>query len=78
MRVKVRLFGPLAERLGRSEITVEIAAATAGEALAAVKRGHPGLPLAGVRIAVNDSYADGRTALAAGDVVSLIPPVGGG
>jgi molybdopterin converting factor small subunit len=74
MKVKVRLFGYLADAAGRPEVTVE--AATAGEALEAVKA-RVDVPKS-VRIAVNEDYAAAKTPLRPGDVVSLIPPVAGG
>jgi molybdopterin converting factor small subunit len=78
MKVRVRLFGPLAQAAGRGEITVESRGASAADVLEAVRRAHPGLPLANVKIAVNSDYASPRTAVKPDDVVSLLPPVGGG
>jgi molybdopterin converting factor small subunit len=74
VKVKVRLFGFLAEEAGRREITVD--AETAGGALEAA-RGRVEVPKS-VRIAVNEDYAPSATPLRPGDVVSLIPPVAGG
>lgn len=74
MKVKVRLFGFLAEEAGRREISVD--AETAGAALEAA-RAVVTIPRS-VRIAVNEEYAPSKTPLRAGDVVSLIPPVAGG
>ncbi len=74
MKVKVRLFGFLAEEAGRRELTVE--AETAGGALEAA-RASVDVPRS-VRIAVNEDYAPAKTPLRPGDVVSLIPPVAGG
>jgi molybdopterin converting factor small subunit len=74
MKVKVRLFGFLAEEAGRREISVE--AATAGDALEAAKS-VVSIPRS-VRIAVNEEYAPPNTPLRSGDIVSLIPPVAGG
>jgi molybdopterin converting factor small subunit len=74
MKVKVRLFGFLAEEAGRREIAVE--AETAGAALEAA-RAVVAIPKS-VRIAVNEDYAPSKTPLRPGDVVSLIPPVAGG
>ena len=74
MKVRVRLFGFLAEEAGRRELSVD--AATAGEALEAA-RAVVAIPRS-VRIAVNEEYAPAKTELRAGDVVSLIPPVAGG
>jgi molybdopterin converting factor small subunit len=78
MKVRVRLFGHLAEAAGRGEIAVEISGATAGEVLDRVGRAHPSLKLGGVKLAVNDAYATVKTGVSAGDIVSLLPPVGGG
>ena len=78
MKVKVRLFGHLAERAGRGELTVDAPGPTAADVIAAVRRDHPSLPLSAVSVAVNEEYADGRARLRPGDVVSLLPPVGGG
>ncbi len=74
MKVRVRLFGYLAERAGREELVVE--ADTAGGALAEVRRSLD-VPRS-VRLAVNTDYARASVALRPGDVVSLIPPVAGG
>ena len=77
MKVRVRLFGFLAEAAGRGELTVEVGERpTAGEVLDAVRAGLE-VP-ASVRIAVNTAYASRSARLEGGDVVSLIPPVAGG
>ncbi len=79
MRVVVQLFGPLAERAGKPRLEVGVSGTTVGDILAAVARSEPGLRLdASVRVAVNTDYADAATPVKEGDVVSLIPPVGGG
>ena len=76
MKVTVRLFGPLAEQAGRSTLEVEVAGSTVRDAVDALA---PAVKVdASVRFAVNTDYADGSAPLKAGDVVSLIPPVGGG
>lgn len=75
VKVKVRLFGPLAERAGTAELRVEVPdRATVKEVLAATGLRIP----KSVRAAVNTEYADPGTPVRAADVVSLIPPVGGG
>ena len=74
MKVKVRLFGFLAEEAGKREIAVD--AETAGGALEAAKS-VVAIPRS-VRIAVNEEYAASKRTLRPGDVVSLIPPVAGG
>lgn len=74
MNVEVRLFGPLAEQAGRSRIDVVVAGATVGDVVAAT-----GLQLdRSVRFALGTDYVDASAAVREGDVVSLIPPVGGG
>jgi molybdopterin converting factor small subunit len=78
MRVSVRLFGHLAEAAGRREMAVDVAGTTAGAVLDAVRLALPSLKLTGVKLAVNDAYAKPGEAVGKGDVVSLIPPVGGG
>lgn len=75
MRIRVRLFGPLAERAGRDSLEVTVSEPTVRAAVAAV----PGLEIdRTVRFAVNTDYAEPETRLKEGDTVSLIPPVGGG
>jgi molybdopterin converting factor small subunit len=72
MKIVVQLFGPLAEQAGKTRLEVE--GATVGEAVAAT-----GLKLdRSVRFALNTDYVGPEAALKEGDVVSLIPPVGGG
>jgi len=74
MKVAVQLFGPLAEQAGRSRLEVTVTGATVRDVVAAV-----GLKLEpSVRFALNTDYVGPDTAIKEGDVVSLIPPVGGG
>jgi molybdopterin converting factor small subunit len=79
MKVTVHLFGPLAERAGRTRLEVAVAEATVRGVVDAVVRAVPGLAIdRSVRFAVNADYAEASARLREGDVVSLIPPVGGG
>lgn len=72
MKVIVQLFGPLAEQAGKNRLEVE--GATVREVVAAC-----GLKLdPSVRFALNTDYVGLDATLKEGDVVSLIPPVGGG
>jgi len=72
MKVVVQLFGPLAELAGKTRLEVE--GATVREVVAAT-----GLKLEpSVRFALNTDYVGPDAAVKEGDVVSLIPPVGGG
>lgn len=74
MKVTVQLFGPLAEQAGRSRLEVVVAGATVGDVAAAT-----GLKLdRSVRFALGTDYVDSSAVVREGDVVSLIPPVGGG
>lgn len=75
MKVTVQLFGPLAERAGRSRLQVTVSEATVAAVLAAL----PDLKIdPSVKFAVNAEYADRGARIGEGDVVSLLPPVGGG
>ena len=76
MRVKVRFFGLSSERAGCTEREFEVAEATVAAVAAAVRKEVSGLD--GVRFAVGTDYASEETLLKDGDVVSVIPPVGGG
>jgi len=74
MKIAVQLFGPLAEQAGRARIDVTTSGSTVADVLAAL-----GLKLdPSVRFAVNTDYALPGAPVREGDVVSLIPPVGGG
>ena len=76
MKVTVQLFGPLAQSAGRASLEVEVAGSTVKDVVDAVA---PTLKIdSSVRLAVNTDYAEPGTTLKDGDVVSLIPPVGGG
>ncbi len=74
MKIVVQLFGPLAEQAGRSTIEVVTAGNTVGDVVAALNLKVD----RSVRFAVNTDYAEPSAAVREGDVVSLIPPVGGG
>jgi molybdopterin synthase catalytic subunit len=81
VKTVVRLFAVLRERAGTSEL--ELHGLQQGLDVSALKRElearHPELgPLASVRCAVDNAYADESTVLVDGAEVSLIPPVSGG
>lgn len=79
MKIAVQLFGPLAEQAGRSRLEVTVTGATVQDVLAAVAAAAPALRIdRSVRYAVNTDYAEASASLREGDVLSLIPPVGGG
>jgi len=79
MKIAVQLFGPLAEQAGVSRLEVSVAGSTVQDVVAALAVASPALKLdRSVRFAVNTDYAAPSAAVREGDVVSLIPPVGGG
>jgi molybdopterin converting factor small subunit len=74
MKVAVQLFGPLAEQAGRTRLEVTVTGSTVRDVVAAT-----GLKLdPSIRFALNTDYVGGEATIKEGDVVSLIPPVGGG
>jgi MoaE-MoaD fusion protein len=76
MEVTVRLFATLRERVGASEVTLELPeGARVRDALGELAEVTAGVP---VVMAVNREYADEEQPLAAGDELALIPPVSGG
>jgi molybdopterin converting factor subunit 1 len=81
VRVKVRLFGALAERAGRDQDTLDLPdGATAGAALEAVGRRHPAAVgiLERISVAVNHEVVPVDRRLRPEDEVALLPPVAGG
>lgn len=81
VRLEVRCYGGLAERLGGPTITLELADGADVAALrAAVAAAHPGVAplLPSVQVAVDHELADDSVALAGAPVVALLPPVAGG
>lgn len=71
MQVTVRFFGPAADR---PTLTLHLDdRATVADAIAAAK-----IEIKEARIAVGTEYAEPSRRLRPGDVLSLIPPVGGG
>jgi molybdopterin synthase catalytic subunit len=81
MKVRVRLFGALAERAGVGEETVDLAeGARAADALRDMTARHPDTAAIAARIsvAVNLEVVPPEHPLAEGDEVALLPPVAGG
>ena len=77
MKVSVRLFGPLAESAATSSLDVDVDRPTVGAVVEAVAK--TGLRIdRSVKFALNTDYAGAEAVVRDGDVVSLIPPVGGG
>lgn len=77
---RVLLFAGLAEACGCRELPwpEPVLPGTVGQFEAALREREPRLAGARFRIAVNQRYARPEDALAPGDEIALIPPVGGG
>ncbi len=78
LKVKVLYFAALREEKGCTEETVEVAAGTSLAALYAQLFADSPLIAMPVAFARNLDYALGSEALADGDEISFLPPLGGG
>lgn len=81
MQVHVRYFAALRERVGKDAEDLALpAGATVSQARAALIERYPALEktLASCAAAVNRAYASGEMALAEGNELVFIPPLGGG
>ena len=81
MKVKVKFFAVLRERVGASEITREIGeGSTVGELWQALKRDYPKLAPINTTLlyAVNRDYVSTSRVLQDDDEVVFVPPVSGG
>jgi molybdopterin converting factor small subunit len=82
MVVRVKLFGPQAQIVGRRQLEVELPGeqATVGQVLSGLADREPKLAssLQASRIAVNQAFADSSSRIGADDEVALIGMVGGG
>jgi len=78
MRVRLRFFAALRERMGaRAERSVE-PETTVGALWRALVAERPELAATRVRFAVNETYVEPSHRLADGDEVAFFPPVSGG
>lgn len=81
MKVKVKFFAILRERVGSGEITKEIReGSTVADLWEALKKDYPKLAPVDMRLlyAVNRNYVNGDYALKERDEVVFVPPVSGG
>jgi molybdopterin converting factor subunit 1 len=79
MQLRVQYFALLREQAGRSEETVETAAATAADLYAELNGRYPfTLAREQLKVAVNNEFADWSRKLDPHDHVVFIPPVAGG
>lgn len=78
---QVLVFAGLKERLGRSEVEVELAdGATVAHLLETLAVAHPEIAksLTGCRVAIDQEFASADDAIPAGAELAVIPPVSGG
>lgn len=81
MRVQVRFFASVREKLRRTEAEIDLGGgATVADLWQELRRAYPALADVGssLRFAVNQEYVDTEHRLAEGDEVAVIPPVSGG
>jgi molybdopterin converting factor subunit 1 len=81
MKVKVKFFAALRERVGASEVTKEIGeGSTVGELWEALQRDYPKLVPVNTTLlyAVNRDYVSTSRVLQDEDEVVFVPPVSGG
>ena len=78
VRVRVRFFAMLRERLGPGGEREVRPGTTAAALWRAIVAQHTGLAKVRVRFAVNEEYVPGGRRLADGDELAVFPPVSGG
>ena len=81
LKINLRLFAGYKERIGRSEMTLDLPeGATVGLLAQEIVFSYPGLigDPARLVVAVNQEYRDHLHILREGDEAALIPPVSGG
>ena len=79
MQLKIQYYALMREQAGRSEETLDSAAATPADLYAELTARY-GFSLAReqLKVAVNSEFSEWHRPLAAGDAVVFIPPVAGG
>ena len=78
MRVRLRFFAMLREKLGAQAECEARAGATIGAVWRAFVTRHPEVARVRVRFAVDEAYVEPGHRLADGDEVAVFPPVSGG
>ena len=80
-RLSVKLFASIREAVGHDSVTIDVpAGATVADLRVRLAAAYPDLgeQMRALAVAVNHELAPDARALADGDEVALIPPVGGG
>ena len=81
MKVRVKFFAILREKVGAAEMTRDIeAGGTVGDLWQALQKEYPKIDVPGIRLlfAVNQNYVKADHQLSDQDEVVFIPPVSGG
>ncbi|MCW5889608.1 MAG: MoaD/ThiS family protein [bacterium] len=78
MRIRLRFFASLRERLGPGDDRAVAPGSTPASLWASVIAEHPDLRRTRVRFAVNERYVEPSERLADGDELAVFPPVSGG
>ena len=81
LKLSIRLFASLKERVGASQISIEVnQPATVSDLLDEVVRVYPGIQpyLKTTLISVNREFASRSQPISQGDEIALFPPVSGG
>lgn len=77
--VHIHYFAILREQRGLNEESLETAASTTADLYEELRERHGfSLPIARMRVIVNDSFVDWAHTLSDGDRVVFVPPVAGG
>lgn len=78
MQIKVVFFARLRRETGLDQLELDVPEDSDVRALAELVETRTGVSLRGCMVAVNETYAQPRTALTPGDEVAFLPPVAGG
>ena len=77
-RIAVEYFAILRERAGLDRETLQTSTNTPADLFTELQLRYDFPKMTGVKVAINDEFADWRSQLQDGDTVVFIPPVAGG